>query len=464
MSLADDLRAVCPQVHDGAPVEGRDWWPIGLRWALEGRDLAPPFVVARPSSVDELSAVLAWCNDAGVPVTAAGGRSGVSGGAVPVHGGVVVETTGLNGEPVVDDVSLLATAPAGLMGDRYEALLRAGGFTGGHWPQSIALSTVGGWIACRGAGQLSNRYGKVEDLVTGLEVVLADGRVLRTGGHPRTAQGSDLTQLFVGSEGTLGIVTEVTMRVFPLPTSERRAAWRLPTFEAGLEACRLALRAGAAPAVLRLYDAVEAARSYGIDQAVLLLLDEGDAAIVDAVVTVVSRAVAAAGGTPEDDALVGRWLEHRNDVQALHDLTARGIVVDTMEVSAPWASLPGIYARTVAALTSIDGMLAASAHQSHAYSDGACLYFTFAGEAPDGDRDRFYVAAWDAAQGAALAAGASLSHHHGVGLNRARFMETALGPVGVEVLQRVKDALDPKGVLNPGKLGLRSPFGEVAWP
>ena len=464
MTLVDDLRAVCADVGEGTPDAGRDWWPIGLRWALEGRDLAPPFVVARPSSVDEVAAVLAWCNEAGVAVTAAGGRSGVSGGAVPVHGGVVLETTGLDGEPAVDDQSLLAVAPAGLMGDRYEALLRDAGYTGGHWPQSIALSTVGGWVACRGAGQLSTRYGKVEDLVTGLEVVLADGRVLRTGGHPRAAQGPDLTQLFVGSEGTLGVVTEVTMRVFPLPAAERRAVWRLPSFEAGLQACRLALRAGATPAVLRLYDPVEAARSYGIDGAVLLLLDEGDAALVDAAVSVVARAVAEAGGTPDDEGLVGRWLEHRNEVQALHDLTARGIVVDTMEVSAPWALLPEIYARTVAALNSLDGMLAASAHQSHSYSDGGCLYFTFAGEAPEGERDRFYVAAWDAAQGAALAAGASLSHHHGVGLNRARFMETALGPVGIDVLQRVKDALDPKGILNPGKLGLRSPFGVAVWP
>jgi alkyldihydroxyacetonephosphate synthase len=135
-----------------------------------------------------------------------------------------------------------------------------------------------------------------------------------------------------------------------------------------------------------------------------------------------------------------------------------------MEVAAPWGELSALYARCLAALREIDGMVAASAHQSHAYTDGACLYFTFAGmPAPDG-RESFYVEAWDAAQRAALAGGASLSHHHGVGLNRARFVRDALGPRTLAVLQSVKDALDPAGVLNPGKLGLRSPFGEVGWP
>jgi alkyldihydroxyacetonephosphate synthase len=156
-------------------------------------------------------------------------------------------------------------------------------------------------------------------------------------------------------------------------------------------------------------------------------------------------------------------MEHRNDVSALHTLTEQGFALDTMEVAAPWAALPDLYTRCIAALQEVDGMLMASAHQSHAYTDGACLYFTFAGLPAREDRERFYVAAWDAAQRTAIEAGASLSHHHGVGLNRARFMSEALGG-GLGVLQSVKDALDPNGILNPGKLGLRTPFGELVWP
>ena len=144
-------------------------------------------------------------------------------------------------------------------------------------------------------------------------------------------------------------------------------------------------------------------------------------------------------------------------------LTRKGYVVDTMEIAAPWSRLAGLFDDVRAALLAVPTMLAASCHLSHSYPDGACLYFTFAATPPADDVEATYVAAWDAGQRAVLAGGGNLSHHHGVGLNRARFMADALG-AGVEVLQAVKDALDPHGILNPGKLGLRSALGGVAWP
>src|SRR5207302_2167981 len=172
-------------------------------------------------------------------------------------------------------------------------------------------------LACRSAGQLSNRYGKIEDMVVGLEVALADGRVVRTGGHaPRAAVGPDLTQLFVGSEGTLGVITEARLRVHPVPRAERRAAYGFTTFADGLDACRRILRRGATPAVLRLYDRVESERNFAVgDQCVLLVLDEGEALLVDGVMAVVEQECADAGGL--DVELVERWMGHRNDVSAL---------------------------------------------------------------------------------------------------------------------------------------------------
>ena len=466
-SFVDALAGVCPEVvHDGeALVESaRDWWPLGLRWKQDGVVVALPSAIARPASNDEVAAVLRLCTEHRVPVTTAGGRSGVNGASVPIHGGVVLDMTGLAGIVAVDDESLTVDVRAGTFGDLFEDELRTGhGLTCGHWPQSMSLSTVGGWLACRGAGQLSTRYGKVEDMVTGLDVALADGSVLRTGGAPRSAVGPDLTQLFVGSEGTLGVITSARLRVHPVPAGEWRGAWGFESFDDGLDTCRRILRRGATPAVLRLYDAIEGDRSYQTGaRAVLLVLDEADPALVDATVSIVSQECATAERL--DLALVERWLEHRNDVSALHSLTERGFVLDTMEVAAPWAALPRIYARCLAALNAVEGMLVASAHQSHAYTDGACLYFTFVGQPAEDRREQFYVDAWDAAQRAALASGAALSHHHGVGLNRARFMREAVGLGGLDVLQSVKDALDPTGVLNPGKLGLASPFGEVHMP
>ena len=460
------LRDVCAEVVDDPAVcaeASRDWWPLAMIWALDGQVPARAHVVARPTSAVEVAAVLRVCHDAHVPVTAAGGRSGVCGASVPVHGGVVLDLTALAGVVSVDDASLTAEVLPGTFGDHLEAELRERhGLTLGHWPQSIALSTVGGWVACRGAGQLSNRYGKIEDMVVGLEVALADGRIIRTGGAPRSAVGPDLTQLFVGSEGTLGIVTSATLRLRPAPVVERRAAYGFATWDDGMEACRRILRRGATPAVLRLYDEIESARSHGTELNVLLVLDEGDPAIVDAAMAVTAEECA--GAERLDDALVEGWMGHRNEVSALESLVRNRFVVDTMEISAPWGALPAIYRETVAALRAVDGVRVASAHQSHAYVDGACLYFTFAGRPDDPDeRESFYRACWDAGTRAVLDHGGSLSHHHGVGLHRARFVADALGDA-LDVIAATKAALDPHGILNPGKLGLPDPFGSPGWP
>ncbi len=348
----------------------------------------------------------------------------------------------------------------GTFGDVLEDDLRAHhGATLGHWPQSVALSTVGGWLACRSAGQLSSRYGKIEDIVLGLDVVLADGRQITTGGWPRAAVGPDLTQLFVGSEGTLGIITGARLRLHPAPRRERRGAWLLGTFDVGLAAMRRIIQRGATPAVLRLYDAAEADRTYQTgDRALLLALDEGDGALIDATFEVIAEECEIeAGGHRSGEAHVDHWLAHRNEVAALEALTSKGYTVDTMEVSASWSALPGIYRATLDALLGVEGTIAASAHQSHSYPSGGCLYFTFAGQVDADRRDAYYRELWDAGQRTVLAHGGALSHHHGVGLNRGRFVAEALGPA-VDVLAATKAALDPHGILNPGKLGLPSPW------
>jgi alkyldihydroxyacetonephosphate synthase len=475
--LARRLADACDSVStldDDRAEAGRDWWPLAIGWAAAGAVPSRPALVARPTDTAQVAAVLALCDVARVPVTAAGGRSGVCGASIPLFGGVALDLCGLAGIGDVDETSLVADLRAGTFGPDVEAGLRDGhGLTLGHWPQSMDLSTVGGWLACRGAGQYSNRYGKIEDMVLGLEVVLADGRVVHTGGRgPRSATGPDLTQLFVGSEGTLGIITEGRFRVHPVPEGEGRRSFGFATFADGLDACRRILRRGANPAVLRLYDATESGRSF--DQPatnVLIVLDEADPALVGATLDVVDQECASA--VTLDTGLVDRWLGHRNDVSALAPLWRSGVVVDTVEVSARWSALPGLYLAVLDALAGVPGTLVASSHQSHAYTDGACLYFTFAGRPPEDlaggptGRDAwvgdYYRQAWDEVTRATLRAGGALSHHHGIGLNRARFLADGLGPA-FDVLASVKDALDPHGILNPGKLGLTNPFGPVPWP
>jgi len=449
---------------------GRDWWPLAIGWATEGAVPQRPAVVVRPTTTGQVSAVLAACNEARVPLTPIAGRSGVCGGSIPAFGGVALDVTALDGLIGVDETSLTADVRAGTFGPDLEAELgRVGsGYTLGHWPQSMDLSTVGGWLACRGAGQYSTRYGKIEDMVLGLEVVLADGRVVRTEGHgPRAATGPNLTQLFVGSEGTLGVITEARFRIHPLPPAQGRRAFGFTSFAAGLDACRKILRRGATPAVLRLYDEAESVRNFeqpGTN--VLIVLDETDPALLDASLAVVDDECTSRSGAHElDVALVERWLGHRNDVSALAPLWRAGIVVDTAEISGSWSALPGLFDEVVTSLKAVEGTLAASAHQSHAYTDGACLYFTFAGRGPDEDddwRERYYRQAWDIVTNATMAHGAAISHHHGIGLNRSRFLPRALGS-GFEVLVGLKESFDPVGILNPGKLGLPSPFGPLPW-
>ena len=184
------------------------------------------------------------------------------------------------------------------------------------------------------------------------------------------------------------------------------------------------VRRGAAPAVLRLYDGIESERNFGVDRSVNVLLayDEGDQVLVDATMAVAAQECEATGSTRLGDDLVDKWFGHRNDVAALESYISKGFVVDTLEISAPWSALRAIYTETIAAMSAVPGSVLVSAHQSHSYPTGACLYFTFGGMVAPDERDAYYTAVWDAGTRTVLANGGSLSHHHGVGMKRARFM------------------------------------------
>ncbi len=492
-SILDEVRDGGGAVDTGIAAcaeAGRDWWPISIGWASAGLVPARPAAVVRPVSTAQVAALLRSCNDDLIPVTPIAGRSGVCGGAVALFGGVALDLTGLTGEVHLDEVSLVAEVPAGTNGRALEETLRAKGtgYTLGHWPQSIDLSTIGGWIACRSAGQYSTRYGKIEDLVAGLEVVLADGTVVRTGSiAPRAATGPDLTQLFTGSEGVLGVITRAWLRVRPAPPAEGRRAYGFATFAEGTAACRRILRRGATPAVVRLYDRTESERSFAVaDHCVLVVLDEADPGLLDATLEVVDEECA--GALRLDGALVAHWLATRNDVSQLAPLWRAGIVVDTAELAAHWGRIDALGEAVVNTLEALDGTLVVSRHLSHAYPDGGCVYFTFAGRRPSAGAETagaettgaegtggegsgfdaawaegYYARAWDMLSAAAMSQHAAISHHHGIGIQRARFLHEALGPA-FDVLVALKRALDPAGILNPGKLGIPNPFGEVPWP
>jgi alkyldihydroxyacetonephosphate synthase len=461
VSHVDTLaRELGPIVHTDAERlarHGRDAWMLAEIDAFEGATRPQPLAVLEPTSTAEVARALALCRALRVPVVPFGGGSGVCGAIQPETGAVALSTRALAGLRRVDAVDLLAVYGAGTLGGDAERLLEPHGLTLGHWPQSIELSTVGGWVATRASGQYSTAYGNIEDLVLALEVVLPDGSVLRTRETPRAAAGPDLRQLFLGSEGTLGVVTEVTFSVRARPAATRGQAFHFASFAAGLEPIRRALRGGFAPPVARLYDARESRRNFRDfvprDRALLLLLHEGPAAVVPCEVEYVERLCREAGGVPTDAVVADHWLARRNHVPSFRSFLEQGVVVDTIEVAATWSRVGALYEGVVAALARVPGVLAATAHSSHSYRSGTCLYFSFAAKPDDPRRLReTYTACWQAAMQATLAAGGGIAHHHGIGRVRRPWLAAELGDAGIGVLRAVKRALDPDGLLNPGNL------------
>lgn len=437
----------------------RDWWAGSMMTETQGMPATPEGIIVRVSTVIQIQAVMRIANEYCLPVTVSAGRSNVTGAALPLRGGIVLDVCELNKFISFDKESQIVEVEAGMFGDVFEKIIQEEyGMTMGHWPSSFGISTVGGWVACRGAGQLSTRYGKIEDMVFGMDVVLADGRLITVGGYARSAIGPDIQQLFIGSEGTLGIIVRIRFKLHRLPEYGRAIAWGFTSFADGLDACREILQHGANPAALRLYDNLESNIQFGLpDSHVLLIADEGEPELVDAVLSISEKVCKVRGEQLESDVIFERWLETRylTGKSAEGFKKSPGLVADTLEMIGRWRDLEEIYDDVVAAINAVPGTLASSAHQSHAYLDGACLYFSLRGDVEKTHRATWYREAWDAANAVIIKHNASLSHHHGIGLLRSPYMKASLGET-FSLLADIKKTLDPQNILNPGKLGLSS--------
>jgi alkyldihydroxyacetonephosphate synthase len=442
---------------DNALVEhARDTWPLALLREHENRLSTRPACVVRPTSTDEVAAVLRYANRERVPIVPFGGGSGVCGGVLPPAGAIVVDMRRMDQLLELNELALQARVQAGMYGHHFEAALAARGYSMGHWPQSVSISTVGGWVATRAAGQFSTRYGSIEDMLLGLEAVLPDGRVVRIKPAPRRASGPDLRHVFLGAEGTIGIVTELTVKVFPEPESRKLLSFALPDFDAGLEAIRHIVRVGWRPPVLRLYDPMESGRHFGQwqpdDRSVLLVVTEGPAALTAAEAEACHAISTGHGGEALGEAPVQHWLAERNNVPSLLSFIERGFVLDTIEVAAEWDRIHALYGEVCAAVRTVKGLVVISGHSSHSYAQGTNIYFTFVARPQDpAEAESTYLACWEQAMEATLRAGGTISHHHGIGRMRSRWMPAEHGE-GLSILRAMKGALDPNGILNPGVL------------
>ncbi|MHB8510533.1 MAG: FAD-binding oxidoreductase, partial [Candidatus Dormibacteria bacterium] len=315
-------------------------WSSGAILRAQRGDLALPAAVVRPASPEDVAAALSWAGAEGVAVIPSGGRSGVSGGTLCRGGELMLDLRSLDRVLGLDEISGVVHCEAGIMGTAIEAWLSERGYTLGHFPQSIALSTVGGWIAAKSAGQFSNGYGAIEDMLVAIRVALADGSLAATRPAPRSAAGIDMKSLFLGSEGTLGVVVEAWLRVRRAPATREMAALRFSSFGEGLSAARRMAQAGALPDALRVYDEGDTAIAFrSLDPVptgcVGVLVVEGDAEEVRARVT---RALGLAGAPRADQALAEHWWEHRNNAADSYrrilsgELLGPTAAADTIEV------------------------------------------------------------------------------------------------------------------------------------
>ena len=461
-SFIDELSAAVgsasTDVEDRARA-ARDWsWP-SLYAAQEDRP-ALPDVVVRPRTDDEVAATLRLAGEHGVPVVPRGGGSGVMGAAVPYSGGVVVDVSEMSRIVEIDELSLTATVEAGHNGREFERALNERGLSFPHFPASAEWASVGGYVAARGSGVLSSRYGKIEDQVLALRVVTPTGEVIDTLPVPRHAVGPELTQLFVGSEGTLGVITRVTVRLVPLPEHRRFEAVALESLEAGVEGLRAVMQRGIRPAVIRFYDA-EASRGslspivgHELDGPTVLLMFEGDRAVADAEADSTLRIL---GGTRLEPELCETWWDRRYDFYHPPHYPALPAMWGTIDAVAPYGRILDVYHGVRAALApfAADG-LRLRTHFSHWYEWGAMVYPRFVIDDVSGVADplALYKRIWATGVEAIFEAGGLINDHHGVGSTLAPYVERQWGPA-YETLTRIKRALDPAGVMNPGKLGFR---------
>jgi alkyldihydroxyacetonephosphate synthase len=438
-----------------------DSWTLDLLRRIRGDELPEPDAVVFPASTGDVSAVLAWASETGTAVVPRGAGSGVCGGAQAQAGTVVLDLSRMDRIGDVDLVSQTVTVQAGVRGDRLEAALAGQGLTTGHYPQSIAISTVGGWIAASSAGQASTGYGAIEDILLGLTAVLPTGEVLHCRAVPRSAAGPDLRRLLIGSEGTLAVVTEATLACRTRPPGWEWLAVSFPGFEIMAGALRDVRRAGTGAAVLRGYDETDAQFNFGalghsgacVGLAGFPVDLPGLAARQRTAAELLTRA-----GTELGAEYGAHWDQHRNDavqtyaqVMGPERAFGAGAIVDTMEVAGLWSAVPRLHAEIKGALAPFTEL--AGCHLSHVYPSGSSLYFTFLINGTDErDAEAKYRQAWDLAAASCAAAGGTITHHHGVGRLKAPYLAAELGTEGVAVLDRIRTALDPAQIMNPGGL------------
>jgi alkyldihydroxyacetonephosphate synthase len=467
-----DISAVVGREHVHTGEQNRqaaatDWSYASklLTYAHESQP-APDFVVM-PRTTEEVAAVVQIASDFSIPVTTRGGGSGTQGGVFTPYGGLTLDLNRMTDIIEIDDQSLVVTTQAGIEGPELEKTLNKQGLTLAHYPGSYNLgATVGGYLAARGSGVVSTKYGKAEDMVLQVKAVVPPGRVVSTLPVPSHATGPDLLQIFVGSEGTLGVITEASMRVDPLPESRKFLSFAFPDLFAGIEAGRKIMTSRLRPAVIRLYDTADSVKLkdwVGTTQTgnVMIVMCDGAEELVSYESRAITEIAALCGGEELGPEMGEIWWSGKYEPYAKGKLPEPPLMYGTFDTVARFRDIPVIYRAKKAAIENEFAEYRAryTCHLSHWFPWGSMLYDRFyVDDAPKDPAEAMWLhdRLWNVGVTLSIAHGGTVNEHHGVGMKLGRFMRLQYGE-GFESLSKLKAAWDPDGIMNPGKLGFGPP-------
>lgn len=454
-------RENCSMKEIDKMTHGVDYFWLSRMWSDRGLRMPEADYVVSPKDAKETSAVLKIANYYKIPVTTWGGGGGTQGGAIPVAGGIVLDTKRMNKIYDVNTDSMYIECGTGAIYKHIEWAANEKGYATMHYPSSLTCSTVGGFLAHRGIGVVSTKYGKIDDMVLQMEVVLPNGDIIETASAPKHAAGPDLNQIFIGSEGTLGVMTKAQMRIYDQPEERRFRGFLFKDMTAAFKASRELLQKFK-PSVMRLYDPAETAslikKIVGVEKpgAFMNIAIEGCSALVEVEERILLETFAKYGAEDLGSEYGKKWWEEKITFFYPGHMMDLPQMFGTMDTIAPYDKIENIYWEMKKAIETNFPMAKFIAHFSHWYEWGCMIYDRFIVDNPPKDPHealRLHNEIWTCGVRTALANGGVVNDHHGVGIKLGRLMKEQYGPA-MQVFEGIKKQLDPNGILNPFKLGL----------
>jgi alkyldihydroxyacetonephosphate synthase len=433
-----------------------DFTPLFIAQTLRNMEIPLPDAIVTPENTEEVSIVVKISRKFNIPVIPMSGGSGVVGGIIATQGGILVNLENLK-IIEIDEDNMMVNVGAGVKGIELEETLNKKGYTIGHYPQSMRESAVGGWIATKAIGQASTKYGGIEDIIVSLEIVLPTGEIINTKPAPRTSTGPDLKYLFIGSEGTLGIITSAKLKIRPQPKSQILLSYTFDNFNKGLKTAKDIIVKDLKPDIIRLYDEDDALLWFSgiVDKPLMIIILEGEQELIDAEKRIIQNIATKNNGIWSGEELPSIWLKERFIAkEKAEQYMKMGLLIDTIELSGLWSKLPELHTKIKNNLKNIQEkdatVLHTSAHADHFYINGGCLYFTIGGIS-ENNPVYFYEKIWKTSMEICLSLNCSISDHHGIGLLRKPWIKQELGSTYI-LLKKIKNLLDPENIMNPDKL------------